>query len=194
MNRKSAIALCTTPFVIYAPAHAAHGAGNDRSHNRGAEFVVEAAAEFGGDDLATVFFTNGDDQTIKAGDGLSIHAGFKQRFNNDQSILKGTIGYKFHTTAADNSDVGTSSLPLNLSIMQKLDGNWHVSGGLTYQMNTELDGDGFFQDVKFDDSLGFSLGIGYSFFTLSYTNLDLGINDNEVDASNIGLRFGTAFF
>jgi hypothetical protein len=156
--------------------------------------LVEGAAEFGGDDLATVAFAGGENQTIKAGDGLSIHAGFHQKFNADQSMLMGTIGYKFHSTSADNSDVGTSSVPLNLSLSQKLEGNWHVSGGLTYQMNTKLEGDGFFQDVTFDDSLGFAVGIGYSFFTLSYTNLDIGINGDEVDASSIGLQVSTAFF
>jgi hypothetical protein len=198
MSKATTPYFCFGALILSSSAHAYHPiTGTSQhadTHSGKTELLVEGAAEFGGDDLATVVFGGGENQTIKAGDGLSIHAGFKHKFNADQSILKGTIGYKFHSTSADNSDVGTSSVPLNLSLSQKLEGNWHVSGGLTYQMNSKLEGDGFFQDVTFDDSLGFTLGIGYSFFTLSYTNLDLGINGDEVDASSIGLRFSTAFF
>lgn len=195
MNKLAALSLSTTFIAVSASAHADHLARSHNTHRADTtELLLEGAVEFGGDDLATVVFTNGDDETIKAGDGVSIHAGFKHKFNAGTSMLKGTLGYKFHNASDSNSDVGTRSFPLNLSLTQKLEGDWHVSGGLTYQMNTQLDGDGFFQDVQFDDSLGTTFGVGYSFFTLSYTNLDLKINGNEVDASSIGLRFSTAFF
>lgn len=194
MNIKHTLTACFATLVFCTSAQAAHQSLSHNAAQDRTEIVVEGAAEFGGDDLAHVVLINGENQTIRAGDGLSVHAGFKHRFNAGQSILKGTIGYKFQTTSATDSDVGTSSFPLNLSLTQKLDDGWHVSGGLSYQMNTQVEGDGFFQDVQFDDSLGYSLGVGYRFFTLSYTNLDLGINGSEIDASNIGLRFNTAFF
>ncbi len=44
------------------------------------KFLLGAAFEFGGDEVAKVLFTNGDDQAIRAGQGGSIHGGLEVAF------------------------------------------------------------------------------------------------------------------
>lgn len=111
MSKTTTLSICLGSLLVATAANADHRSTNHSHQSNGqTELLVEGAIEFGGDDLTTVVFTNGDNETIRAGDGISLHAGFKHKFNAGQSMLKGTIGYKFDTTSADNSDVGTSSL------------------------------------------------------------------------------------
>ena len=57
----------------------------------------------------------------------------------------------------------------------------------------DFDGDGFLPDFSFDDATGLKLEIGYSWFALSYTNIDYEVNGFSFDASNVGLRLRGGF-
>jgi len=57
-------------------------------------------------------------------------------------------------------------------------------------MSPELDGDGFFEDVEFDDATGFSVEAGWKWIGLHYTQLDYSSELYEdADAGSIGVRF-----
>jgi hypothetical protein len=57
-------------------------------------------------------------------------------------------------------------------------------------MSPELDGDGFFEDIEFDDATGFSVEVGWKWIGLHVTQLDYSSEFYEdADAGHVGLRF-----
>ena len=61
-------------------------------------------------------------------------------------------------------------------------------------MSPELDGDGFFEDVEFDDANGFNVEVGWRWVALHYTKMEYSSPGFEdVDASNVGIRFTYRF-
>ena len=151
--------------------------------------VVGGAIEFGGDDIGRVFFTDGSSQDLTAGDGVSLEIGVFGRPSPAPFALRGTIGFKYTTTQAENADINVNRLVLNVIGTHEI-GQFRVGGGITHHSNISFDTDGLGGDQDFDDALGLTLEIGWSWLVLSYTSIDYepeGTN-REVDASNIGLR------
>jgi hypothetical protein len=152
--------------------------------------------EFGGDDLVTVDFEDGESQDIKAGQGLGLGIGgwFRPVADNPFEV-HALVGFKYTTTAAENADINVSRMVLRLDGVYRFANEWWASIGLTHHASPELDGDGFFEDIPFDDATGFSAGFGWKWIGLHYTSLEYSSAFYEdVDAGSIGLsltyRFG----
>ncbi len=78
-----------------------------------AKFLIEVRVEYGGDEILQVFFTNGEDQTMRAGQGGFIALGGELQFANVRQLMLGaSLGFKFNTTAADNANIRLTRLPL----------------------------------------------------------------------------------
>ncbi len=96
-----------------------------------AKFLVEAGIEYGGDEILQVFFTNGEDQTMRAGQGGYIAVGGDFQFSNvKQLMLRTSIGIKYNTTAADNANIRLTRFPVHLTPFWKINndfqvGDWH---------------------------------------------------------------------
>ena len=61
-------------------------------------------------------------------------------------------------------------------------------------MSPELDGDGFFEDIEFDDANGFTVEFGWKWVGLHYTKIEYSSPGYEdADASHIGIRFTCRF-
>ncbi len=161
------------------------------AYKRRVGFVVDLAAEFGGDDLVTVVLDNNDSEDITAGDGIVLGAGgywlLRENFG-----LQGTLAYKIKQTSADNSDLGLERWIVDVSAITFVD-DFQFAAGLVHHTNIDFDGDGFLPDFSFDDATGLKLEIGYSWFALSYTNIDYEVNGFSFDASNVGLRLRGGF-
>jgi hypothetical protein len=162
----------------------------------GGGFLAQMDMEFGGDKILTVDFEDGDSQDIRAGQGLALDVGGWFRPSESMPIeISGTIGYKFVMTAADNADINLSRTVVKLNATYWFDNTWFVTAGLTHHMSPKLDGDGFFEDVTFDDATGFSAEVGWRWIALRYTNITYELPGFEdTDASSVGLtltyRFG----
>jgi hypothetical protein len=153
-------------------------------------FALQTDLELGGDDLATVSFTNGDTQNVKAGQGATLAAGgYIRPVAESPFSIRGVVGYKFLTTAATNADIGLTRVVAQLVGDYKLNQNWWVGLGAVHHANTKLNGDGYFQDVAFADSTGVSTELGWRWAALQYTKIsytdELG---GSWDASSVGLR------
>ena len=158
-------------------------------------FLVRMDLEFGGDDLATVEFESGDSQDVKAGQGITggIGAWFRP-IANKPFELQALLGYKYVTTAADNADISVSRVVLELDGLYRFSNDWFASGGLTHHSSPKLDGDGFFEDISFDDATGFNIGVGWKWIALNYTKIEYSSEFYEdVDASSIGVSFTYCF-
>jgi hypothetical protein len=158
-------------------------------------FLAQLDLDFGGDDVATLSFEDGDSQDVNAGQGIGI--GIGGWFRPAKSVpfeLQGILGYKVVFTAASNADIKLTRTTLQLNGLYRFPNDWYVGVGYVQHMSPELDGDGFFEDLEFDDSNGFNLEVGWKWIALHYTSIEYSSPGYEdVDASNVGIRFTYRF-
>lgn len=153
--------------------------------------LLEGGIEFGGDELFSVLFTTGDEQTIRAGQGGYIAAGAQFDVPSvPQLMFRGSIGYKFVTTAADNANITFTRVPLNLVGYYRINPDFRIGIGASKHLNARLKGDGFFADEDFTSSWGGRFEFGYRFVALTYTTMTY--QDQAGDEIN-GNAFGLAF-
>jgi hypothetical protein len=154
-------------------------------------WLVNLDLDYGGDDLVTVSFEDGDSQNVKAGQGIAVGVGGWFKPMGDVPFeIQATLGYKYVTTAATNADIKVTRTTLQLSGVYRFENDWYVGGGLLQHKGPELDGDGFFEDIEFDDATGFQVEAGWKWIGLHYTRMDYSADGYEdADASHFGLRF-----
>lgn len=186
-----ALALAAT-LLIAAPARATD-----------VEPMLKVGADFGGDELVTVTFTNGDTRTIHANDGLFLGGGVS--ILNDERDVEAEISlsFKFDTINASNGEVTWSRWPLDALLFYRLP-SMRVGGGLTYHINPELKGSGVVGNVfdKYDNALGFIVQADYSIserhhIGVRYTGIEYKLNapglQGTAKSNGFGLVFSASF-
>jgi hypothetical protein len=154
-----------------------------------AKFLIEGGIEYGGDEILKVLFTNGGDQTMKAGQGGFLAVGGHFEFNQVKNLMiRASIGVKYNTTAADNANIRLTRFPLVVIPYWKIKDNFRVGIGVTSHQQVRLKGDGFFSDVDFKSSIGPRFEFGYKWVALTYTAVNYKVkNDDTYSASSIGM-------
>lgn len=156
---------------------------------KGFSFSLGGALELGGDKVAQVYFTNGEDQSVNAGQGGSILAGLDYTFNKSFG-LRAVLGYKYVTTAATNANITLTRFPMRLSGVVHFTPKWWASAGFATQQRIVFKGDGILDNFKLSTSGGPHIELGYNQLFLSYTGMKYKDNQNGVyDASCFGLGF-----
>lgn len=184
-------ALCALAALLFAPALFAA----DTTGGAQLGFVFEADLEYGGDDIATVNFTDGSSQHVKAGQGLTLALGghFRAAETSPFSV-RATVGYKFVTTAAEDADIGIDRKVFEVLGNYRWPSNFWVGAGITRHAGISFDGDGFGPDVDFEDATGFTAEFGWKWLALSYTDIDYTDSfGTDWDASSVGLTLTTKF-
>jgi outer membrane protein W len=135
-------------FAAMSSAHAQAGF-------RPARFVLGGGFTFGGDKLATVAFTNGQDQDIRAGGLFAIHAGVDMLIN-DQMSVQATVGYHSDSSSGGNGSLRFARFPVELLGYVHLNPQVRVGGGVRLVNSPELNGSGVVSglDVSFDNTVG----------------------------------------
>ena len=152
-------------------------------------FSLGGGIEFGGDKVAEVYFTNGADQSVNAGQGGSLFAAFDYALHKSFRI-RTLAGFKYVTTAANNANIRLTRFPLQVSGIVNLDKNWWLSAGFATQQGIRFKGDGFLDDLNLTTKGGATVGLGYNSFFLTYVGMKYKDNlQNDYDASSIGLGF-----
>lgn len=153
-----------------------------------AKLLIEAGIEYGGDEILRVFFTNGDDQVMRAGQGLLLGVGGQLKFSAVKNLLlRASIGFKYNTTAADNANIMLTRLPVTVMPFWEIRETFRVGVGLTSHMNVRFKGDGFVPDVAYTSSIGPRVEVGYKWIALTYTALTYKNAQNEgFSASSLG--------
>lgn len=166
-----------------------------KSENTYAKFLVEGGIEYGGDEILEVFFTNGGNQTMKAGQGGYIAIGGEFQFPKVEKILiRTTLGIKYNTTAADNANIRLTRVPINLLAYLKITDDIRIGGGISTHQNVKFKGDDFVGDVDFTSKVGPRFEIGYKWIALTYTAVKYtAMADESVSASSLGLSISTTF-
>ena len=104
-------------------------------------FLVGMGLTFGGDELATVQYQNGDDYDISAGGMIAFVAGVDYRISPEFS-MQGTVAYHFDQANASNGDMKFKRYPVELLAYYHPTQNWRVGGGLRYVSSPELSSSG----------------------------------------------------
>ena len=153
--------------------------------------LLGGALEFGGDDLAEVYFVDGSIQKMKAGQGGSVYAGGQLALNKEQTFfLRGSIGIKYLTTKADNAHIRLTRFPLqgtlNYFPVKKL----RLGAGIVSHQGIKVNFDGLGDNQEFTASPGPVFEVSYAGIGLSYTALtykDAG--QQSFKANAIGITF-----
>ena len=153
--------------------------------------LLGAALELGGESVAKIAFTNGDTQDMPAGQGGSIFAGIETSFASVKNLrIRGTIGIKYLTTAADNAHIRLTRIPLNLSANWMLPENIRLGVGIVSHraIHFRADGIGDDFDLKANAAPSFEIAwkaVGFSFIPMTYK----AANGETFNATAFGLTF-----
>lgn len=153
-------------------------------------FVLDAGVEMGGDDFLEVRFTNGGTQKLRAGQGGTVAVGGILRPAADSPLsLRGTMGIKYVTSAADNANVRFTRIPVELVGSYQHPRGFRGGAGVVYHTGNSFKGDGFFADETFAAATGVTAELGYKAVALTYTALSYKVQGGpSLDGGSIGLQ------
>lgn len=156
-------------------------------------WVLEGALEFGGDEFVEILFTDGSTQTLTTGQGGTIAFGAEYRVA-PRLLLRGTAGFKFTSTAADNSNAMFTRIPLELVAHYALTSDWRLGAGAAYHAAINFDGDNLGPDLAFDPAIGGTVELGWRWVAVTYTAMNYRDEfGNDYNASAIGASFSWVF-
>ena len=146
---------------------------------------MKGAFEFGGDDVAEVYFTNGGKQSVKAGQGVSFAVGGEfQMPGVEKLLLHATVGYKYVTTKADNAHIRLTRVPIlvtaNWMATQKL----RLGAGLAAHRGIRFKADGVGEDMTFHGDTGPTFEVAYSGIGLTYTAMTYKDQEKHTYSAN----------
>lgn len=152
--------------------------------------AIDATVELGGEDFLEVVFEDGGTQKLRAGQGGTLSVGGIVRPSEGSPLsLRGTIGFKFVTTAADNANIRFTRVPLELVAGYQHPRGLRAGAGVVYHAANKFHGDGFFDDVSFSGAAGFTAELGYRAVALTYTAISYGVPGGaSLDGGSIGLQ------
>ncbi len=157
-------------------------------------FLIRGGLELGGDEVAEIYFTNGNTQSVKAGQGGTIAIGGQFQFTGlEKLLLRATAGIKYVTTAADNAHIRLTRIPINLTANWMVARKVSIGAGLAMHRNIKFKADGIGPDLTFEGASGPTFEIAYSGIGLTYTSMNYKDNmNNKYSANAVGLFFTIA--
>lgn len=160
------------------------------------KLLLGFAAEFGGDDIARVYFTNGEDQSVRAGQGVTLFAGGQLRLLKSETLfLRSSLGIKYVTTAAENANIRLTRIPFNNTINFFPSPQFRLAAGLSTHNAIKFNGDGFLPNLKLKSNIAPVLEFAYQGFGISYTIMKYDDNfNNSYSANSFGFTYTGVLF
>lgn len=136
-------------------------------------FLIDGAIGFGGDDVATVYFTNGNTQRVNAGQGIAIGVGGELAIPGVESLrLRSTVGFKYVTSAADNVHIRLTRIPINISGNYVFNETWRVAAGMAFHNNIRFNAGGIGDNFALNNASGPFFEFAYKWIGFSFTSMD----------------------
>ncbi len=161
--------------------------------------VFKLGADFGGETIATVTFTNGSQKSIDANEGLYIGGGASFLLDSKDIEIETTLSIKYTSITASNGDVTWTRFPLEVLAFYRAP-KFRVGGGLTYHLSPKLSGSGVAGglNVNVDDALGAVLQGDWLITQkisvgLRYTSLSYKANGVTAKSDGVGVTIGFIF-
>lgn len=160
-----------------------------------ARFLLSGAFEFGGEEVAKVYFTNGESQFVRAGQGVAIGAGLQVGLGESEKfLLRGTVGFKYVTTAADNAHIRLTRVPIHLTGSIMATNKLRIGAGLAMHNGIKFKADGIGTDFSIKNTSGPIFEIAYRGIGISYTVMKYTDNAGETYSANaFGIIFSGVF-
>ncbi len=157
-------------------------------------FLIVSALELGGDKIAEVYFSNGEKQGVRAGQGISVGVGGQLQIPGaDKFLLRSTVGFKYVTTAADNVHIRLTRVPIVISGSYMASPKLRFSAGMSMHRNIHFKTDGLGEDYKFQGANGATFEIAYAGVGISYTAMKYkDQSNNNYSANAVGLSYSIA--
>ena len=159
-----------------------------------AQWVIGAGLYLGGESVAEIYFEDGSEQPVRAGQGGAVFVGGQFAWLRLPDLyVRTTAGIKYVTTKADNAHIRLSRFPITMTAHYKVTDKIHIGAGVTSHQGIRFKSDGIGGDGSFTSKPGPVLEIGYGDFAFTYTKLAYH-DDAHVryDASAFGLTASTA--
>ena len=155
--------LVAAAAIALTASFAAHAQSSERPF----KFVLGLGLTGGGDTLATVQYTNGNSQKIRAGGLVMLYAGGETRIGELVS-LQATVGYHIDDTNANNGRVRFSRYPIDVLAIVPLNDKVRFGAGAQFVNSPKLRSSGAAagNDANFDSTVGFVLEAEYRFTPL----------------------------
>ncbi|MEM8888710.1 MAG: hypothetical protein AAGD28_12065 [Bacteroidota bacterium] len=168
-----------------------HLSAQNTDQNLPIRFLFEGALEFGGEPVAEVLFTNGDTQSVHAGQGGSIRVGGEFTVPKlEQLRFRASAGIKYVTTAADNVNIRLTRIPIHLTANWMITKDIRLGVGFVSHQNINFKADGIGDDLTFDAANGPIFEIAWKGVGLNFTLMEYMDNMGESYSANaIGLTF-----
>jgi hypothetical protein len=189
-------------IVVVSLIAVGSGAARAATVEAGGGLAVDLNA--GADTLATLHFTDGSTQDIKAGNGLLLTLGggvilFEQQRHRLEALLD--VGLKYSTMQpSQNADLSFVRIPIELlAFYRNDDAHLRVGAGGAYYAYSSLSGSGAASNLQLDlkPGLGGIVEADFLWGRLSlgvrYTHLSYGVSGSSVTAAANSLGFVLGF-
>ncbi len=197
MNNK----LCAAGLVALSVFASSAQAQTSPATDRPLRFFLGMGATFGGDNLATAKFTNGETANVRAGGVVQFHGGATYKFTD---TISGTLaaGYHFNRVSASNGSITFSRYPVELLGHYAVTPAVRLGGGLRLISSPKLTSSGVASGIKSDFGSTTGLVVEGEYLIsdrygikLRYVNEEYKINgtNKKVDGSHAGLMFNFYF-
>jgi hypothetical protein len=126
--------------------------------------------EIGSDDIAEIYSTNGETQSVKSDQGISVGIGGQFQIPRlEQLILRTTVGFKYVTTQADNAHIRLTRIPIQIMGHGIVAKNLLIGAGISSHQNIKFNADGVGEDISFDGAIGPIIEVTYQGVGLNVT-------------------------
>lgn len=157
--------------------------------NTALRFLIGCAFEFGGDEVAKIYFTNSDAQSVKAGQGISGAIGAEYQFPQaERLLLRATVGYKYVTTKADNAHIRLTRVPLHFTANWMAGKKFRLGAGIAMHRSIKFNADGLGENISFKSANGPIFEMAYHGIGISYTAMKYKDDQkNSYSANSFGI-------
>lgn len=123
----------------------------------GAGFLLKLGYDWGGEEIGTVYLSDGSDDSLHAGEGIVLSAGLSMAGSDKPLDLQATIGYKLGGAGASNGNFEWSAKQADLLAFYRVNSMLRIGGGFTYHFDPVAETNGDLSGLKetFDDALGY---------------------------------------
>ena len=178
LNQALSIAFVSIGMAVPALAQASGHGG----------WVLRTDVEFGGDEVAKVYFANGETQSVKAGQGISLGVGGHYRPADSKWDFSGTVGLKYTSTRAVNTNINMNRTVFEFRADHFLQDGWWIGAGPVWHTGIRFNADGLAPNLAFDSAMGMTAKVGWKWVALSYTGITYKDEfKNSYAASNLGV-------
>jgi len=155
------------------------------------KLLIAAGLELGGDKIAEVYFTNGEKQSVRAGQGGAVGIGGEFSIPGATAFaLRSTVGIKYVTTAADDRHIRLTRIPIIVTANYRPNNKWRLAAGLSTHRNIQFKTDGLGSDYKLQPASGPVFEVAYAGVGLSFTGMKYKDQLNQTyNANAFGLSY-----